>query len=223
MTQDYISGLDLGQRQDFTALAVLQRSYLDDGQARYDVRSLKRFKDSPYPEMVDKVCGWMGAAPLPGSTLVVDQTGVGRPVVDLFARAAPPVTIYPVTITAGHQWTRTDDGFHVPKKELASVLQVLLGTRRLGIPRNLDHAAALAKELQSFQVKITAAGNETFEAWRERDHDDLVLAVALAAWVGENQACAPWAVTPPDTRDTIAGAPRGVFADHQPKGYWEDV
>jgi hypothetical protein len=25
-----------------------------------------------------------------------------------------------------------------------------------------------------------AAGNEIFEAWRERDHDDVVLALALA-------------------------------------------
>src|SRR5262249_20623470 len=43
----------------------------------------------------------------------------------------------------------------------------------------------LAKEMQAFRVKITTTGNETFEAWRERDHDDLVLAVALAAWLGE--------------------------------------
>ena len=32
------------------------------------------------------------------------------------------------------------------------------------------------------------SGNETFESWRERDHDDLVLAVALAAWLGERWA-----------------------------------
>jgi hypothetical protein len=31
---------------------------------------------------------------------------------------------------------------------------------------------------------VTAAANETFEAWRERDHDDLVLALALALYVG---------------------------------------
>jgi hypothetical protein len=34
-------------------------------------------------------------------------------------------------------------------------------------------------------VKITEELNETFESWRERDHDDLVLAVALAAWAAE--------------------------------------
>jgi hypothetical protein len=43
----------------------------------------------------------------------------------------------------------------------------------------------LVQELGAFRVKITASANETFEAWRERDHDDLVLAVAMAAWVGQ--------------------------------------
>jgi hypothetical protein len=45
-------------------------------------------------------------------------------------------------------------------------------------------ASALAEELAAFRVKITLAGNETFEAWRERDHDDLVLAVAMALYLG---------------------------------------
>jgi hypothetical protein len=43
-------------------------------------------------------------------------------------------------------------------------------------------AEVLSKEFLNFRVKITIAGNETFEAWRERDHDDLVFAVAFAAW-----------------------------------------
>jgi hypothetical protein len=32
------------------------------------------------------------------------------------------------------------------------------------------------------RVKITASGNEQYGAWREGEHDDLVLAVALACW-----------------------------------------
>jgi hypothetical protein len=43
----------------------------------------------------------------------------------------------------------------------------------------------MLQELMNFRVKVAASANETFEAWRERDHDDLVLAVANAAWVGE--------------------------------------
>ncbi len=36
-------------------------------------------------------------------------------------------------------------------------------------------------------MKITVAGNDTYEAWRESDHDDLVLAAAMAAWYGEKK------------------------------------
>jgi hypothetical protein len=34
-------------------------------------------------------------------------------------------------------------------------------------------------------VKLTASANEAFGGWRETDKDDLVLAVAMAAWLGE--------------------------------------
>jgi hypothetical protein len=45
-------------------------------------------------------------------------------------------------------------------------------------------------ELRAFRVKLTPAGNDTFESARERDHDDLVLAMALAVWAGERAAAA---------------------------------
>jgi hypothetical protein len=75
--------------------------------------------------------------------------------------------------------------YRVPKKLLVAVTQVLLQNRRLEVAPTLELADTLAKELGLFRVKVTTAGNETFESWRERDHDDLVLAVALAAWAGE--------------------------------------
>jgi hypothetical protein len=40
--------------------------------------------------------------------------------------------------------------------------------------------------MTNFQVRITPAGNETFGPWRERAHDDLVFAVALACWTAQN-------------------------------------
>ena len=46
----------------------------------------------------------------------------------------------------------------------------------------------LQPELQTFRVKVNAlTAHESFEAWRERDHDDLVLAVACAIWWGEQR------------------------------------
>jgi hypothetical protein len=70
--------------------------------------------------------------------------------------------------------------------------------------------------MQNFKAKITASANETFEAWREGQHDDLVLAVALAVWGGENLGLGPWDVTV-DPRDRLEAhkAPAGVFAVDQ--------
>ncbi len=81
-------------------------------------------------------------------------------------------------------------------KNLAD-LQVLLQTRRLRIAQALPEAAILTKELETFQVKITAAANETFGAWREGQHDDLVLATGLAAWAGEKALCGEGPCLPP--------------------------
>ena len=133
-------------------------------------------------------------APLTGSRLAVDQTGVGRAVVDLPRKARPRCTIRPITITAGSAVVADGAGWHVPKKELVGTLQILLQSRRLKVAPSLPAAQTLVQELTTFQVKITPAANETFGAWREGAHDDLVLAVAIAAWEGEHyrEICVAW-------------------------------
>jgi hypothetical protein len=148
---------------------------------------------TPYTDVVKRVVGLPRTPPLPGCTLAVEQTGVGRAVVDLLQEALQgkvTCTFALVTITAGHAVTPGGGlGLHVPKKELVGMLQVLLQNRRLHVAGGLPDAPVLVRELENFRVRITAAANETFEAWRENAHDDLVLAVALAAWWGER--CLP--------------------------------
>ncbi len=50
----------------------------------------------------------------------------------------------------------------------------------------LPEAPTLIQEVLAFKVKITANAHDTYEAWREGVHDDLVLSVAMAAWFGEH-------------------------------------
>ena len=71
------------------------------------------------------------------------------------------------------------------KKNLVGALQVPLQTRRIRIPAGLPLAAELAKELEAFRVKVTAHRNEVFESWRERDHDDMVVALAMALYLAQ--------------------------------------
>jgi hypothetical protein len=130
--------------------------------------------------------------------MVIDATGAGRPVVDLFLNARMPVEIAPLTITAGSEvreagWNvTTTRAYWVPKIELVSTVQALLQTRRLRVVPRLALAEVLKSELLGFKIKITSSANETFGAWREGAHDDLVLAVAMAAWLDERQTSRPF-------------------------------
>ncbi len=187
----YTAGLDLGQSSDYTALTIIEHAHTrpddeaTDGRA-YHLRHAHRYElGTPYPEIVRDVDRLLGRAPLQGSTtLVVDRTGVGAPVVDLFTEAG--LSPKSVTITGGENANRDGDHYTVPKRELASVVQALLQTGRLRFAQALPHAAALREELQKFRAKINiSTGSATFEHWRERDTDDLVLALAMACWYAD--------------------------------------
>jgi hypothetical protein len=192
MGPDYLIGLDLGQASDFTALAVVERPpALDEEDRRevaYSLRHLQRFPlGTPYTQIVPAVARLVRSVPLERrATLVVDETGVGRPLVEMLRGASVSVPIIPVTITPGRVLKVTENGsHHVPKKELVFCLQRLVHQGRLMVARTLPEAKTLMQEMLSFNVKITAAAHETFGAWRAGEHDDLVLAVALACWQAE--------------------------------------
>jgi hypothetical protein len=154
---------------------------------------------------VAHVVALLRTPPLPGAVLMVDATGVGKAVVDMLAdglNSRATCTCYPVTIAAGHAPTIGEGGgLQVPKKELVGVLPVLLQTRRLQVARMLSDANLLLQELENFRVKAVALPSESPTLWREGPQDDLVLAVALAAWMGE-QALPPLDEPPEETTIT---------------------
>src|SRR5438128_10057276 len=155
MTTTYQVGLDLGQLSDPTALAVSERNVDAAAVARYAIRHLHRWPlKTAYPDIVADVRALLEKPPLAGATLVVDATGVGRAVVDLFRRAELPGALVAVTITAGDKVVAEGSEYRVPKRDLAGVLHVLLGQQRLTIARTLRLAKVLAKEMQTFSVKV---------------------------------------------------------------------
>jgi hypothetical protein len=153
----------------------------------------------------------------------VDRTGVGVAVFDMLRKARPACRLVPVTITGGTATTCQEDGcWHVPKRELAGVLGVLIGGHRLKVAPGLPLGKTLNQELAAFKVKVNiATGSESFEAWREKDHDDLVLAAALACWYGERAQRQLWVrVGGQDSRgDQEAMAPKPNRLDIRP-GAW---
>jgi hypothetical protein len=188
----YLVGLDLGQAHDFSALAIAERHPGELRRAAYHLRHLERWPlGTSYPAIVQAVTAMLGQEPLnAGARLVVDGTGVGRAVVDLFRPLGR--RLVPVTITGGVGVTEAEDGYlHVPKRDLIGAAQVLLQDGRLRIAAALPEAATLTAELRDYRVKISASGHDSYDA-REGAHDDLILAVALAVWYGDR---APFGLT----------------------------
>ncbi len=195
--RDFIIGVDLGQARDYTAIAVLERFEELTGEAvkgrwatrvRYEMPHLERPPlGTSYPAIIDRLKDLIARLPAHKRLkILVDRTGCGRPVVDLMRKEK--LSVIPVTITVGGSVTGgLYGGYNVPKRELVSNLAILFQSDRLKIARTLPEAPQLVEELQNFKMKITLAGNDTYEAWRESDHDDIVLAAAMAAWCGEKK------------------------------------
>lgn len=200
-------GLDLGQQQDYTALADLEEHVNEAGQPTFIARQLRRFPlRTPYPVIVREI-GILLKEPeyLRRATLIVDQTGCGRPVVDMFRAASIPLVGVTITGIAMQATQEPETGdWRVPKRDLASALQVVLQSRRLRVAPGIEDAQTFAEQLLNFRVKITPQGNDQYESWRDSDHDDIVLAVAMAVWyanragVGTYAACVPRTVSRPD-------------------------
>jgi len=175
----YLAGLDIGQRDDWTALAVAER----DRDGGLTLVALERIRHRSYPDVALLVADTMRA--LPGATLLVDVTGVGRPICDLLRQHG--VAHIRVNIHGGDAVGRLDDGtVSVPKRDLIAALVVGFEAKTLRIASGLHHTEALEREAASFRMAVSATGHDTYNA-REGAHDDLLLAVSLTAWHAKRQ------------------------------------
>lgn len=216
----HILSLDLGKTGDPSALLVVERALYPAG-AFYDVRSAHRWHlgtpySAPPGSAIKSVVGDTLTATrdprLKAPCLVVDQTGVGQPVVEML-RYEAQCDFTPITITAGFTHNQNEDGWRVPKKDLVGAVQAVLGTRRLRWDSSRPFVGVLRKELDNFRIKQSQkTGHEAF-SHREGEHDDLVLALACAIWVGENLYCGTVdnTVARAKGKSVLASAPPGVF------------
>jgi hypothetical protein len=92
-----------------------------------------------------------------------------------------------ISLTGGSSVSHSPNGFlNVPKRDVISAALVLLQNQQLKIADALALKDTLVKELLAFRVKINiSTAHDSYEAFREGDHDDLVLSVAMACWCGE--------------------------------------
>lgn len=175
---------------------IVEEKVVQDVTTEYHLRHLERLPlGTSYPRIVDSVCATLARPPLAGQTvLLVDITGVGRPVWDMLRERDIPGGMFGITITGADQVTREGREFRTPKRDLIVSLQVLLQQGRLKFATGLKLRDVLVAELQNFRQKISLAGHDSYEAggagpagqWREAgSHDDIVLATAMPVWYAE--------------------------------------
>ena len=160
----------------------------------YSVRHLHRWPlGTSYAKVAEDVAEYAYRPGLCYPRIAADATGVGQAVMEMIAEElrvkagdGQQVDLCPIVIGGGHAVSRGPDmTFRIAKVQLVSVLQAMLSGHRLKIATGLPEAGVLMAELLAFSTKMSAAGNEKYEALRERDHDDMVLAVAMALWLAE--------------------------------------
>lgn len=197
--RDFFAGVDVGQVNDPTAIAIVERvtpepnlRELPEVQheaarkaakampLRFDLRHLERIQlGTPYPQQVEQVSARLNDHRLCDVSTFLDMTGCGRPVFDMFRQARLPNLSGVMITSARGEPTSTPYGWNVGKAELVARVQVEMQTGRLRIGSRIEHVDLLVGELLDFRARQSAAGHMTFNA-REGKHDDLVLALALA-------------------------------------------
>lgn len=180
-------GVDIGQKHEPTAVAVVERDDRRGSPSRtehhYLVRHLDRLSSgTSYPEAAQwlaRVAAGVRNRAEHGPTIYVDLTGLGQPVLDLLRDEGVPSPLYGVHFTHGDRRTREGRRITLGKAFLVTRLQTLLQSGRIHLPRTAE-AEVLATELLDYEIEVTDDANERYGAFRVGSHDDLVTALGLA-------------------------------------------
>jgi hypothetical protein len=187
----WISGLDLGTEMDPASLAVAE---VQGSPKVYNVRHLKQWQLGTSPTIIiDDLAKLFKRPPLSGTSLAIDRTGAGIPVLYSMREKSIDAHLIPIHIHAGFHVTKGRGFLGVPKPDLMSALKIVAGQRRMHVSPKLPLAKKAQRELENFLLKITERGREEFGNADISTHDDLVTALALLAWAGDRHPPA-WAL-----------------------------
>lgn len=188
--------LDLGQRRDHSALATVEQIWIDEGldkvtyarirTPRLIIRDIERFRlGISYLFYADAIRQRLLEIESIASSLwhktgevnlVIDAGGPGAPVIEEIRRAQFDLTLQPLLITGGATPSLAAGGFiNVPRRSLISNMTLLADRGLLTAQPGLDDWAVLRAELLEIGVNSTQPVTATA-------HDDMVMAVAMAAW-----------------------------------------
>jgi hypothetical protein len=202
--------LELGKTSEGSAVALVELvdrpgslgpAVLPAEKARYEVRGLHRFTPgTEYGQITSGILDLLGSRsvadelnqkrvrlpdgrvqPMYSKLLwILDQTAVGKPIVDMVLEKFGRPYAYRVIFAGNHTENEVDGLHYIPKHLLISEIEVLLEEGRLKISDQQPLAPDLINELVNYKEKRSAPVASTNDPWREQAHDDLVFAVGLA-------------------------------------------
>lgn len=196
----FFAGIDVGQVNDSSAIAVVERiravpranlhhglieTAREEAKAiplKIDLGHLERIPlGTMYPAQVEIMRQLLHMPIFRGVQSYIDATGVGRPVHQMLKDAGVH-DLQSISITASQgEAKQTPGGWNVGKAELVHAVQIEMQNGRLRLGRRIPNADILVRELREFRSRQNAAGHTSFNA-REGAHDDLVLAVSYAVF-----------------------------------------
>lgn len=188
----YCVGIDLGQKWDPTAIAVVEVPY------NQSYRFAKYLKRLPlgllYADVTTKVKRLdeqlrAGAREKGLScliTYILDSTGVGEGVSEMVIKALPNADIRKCYLTGGID--PKEDGIQIklPKTQLVSTLIALFDDGRVKLPKSSKEIEAMVEELLNYKIHVSEEGHDQYGAFKIGTHDDLVTALGLACWYAEH-------------------------------------
>ncbi len=178
---EYYLGLDLGRKQDHSALVILERNlaayntrYVDETTSwvqTLQVRYARQFRlGTPYSNVAQEVARVYGEISKRGTALLVfDQTGIGDAFDEIIRAHLRGARVEGVVIT------------QEIKRELYQTIEALLEHKELKIPEDCHDSAALKQELLTVEIRRAGFGYQ-FGAFDGGTHDDMVMALGLACW-----------------------------------------
>lgn len=185
---------DLGQANDFSAVVVLKDEALpivDEGKVIVGPRErtvvyADRFKGVSYVEVVDHLIRLRNAPPFGGkSELVVDGTSIGRVCSDMMWEES--VDHHAIQMTGGQSWEKKGARYvNCGKTLMIENAAVLFASGDLKFAHDLPLRDEIEKDLASFSLKTTQAGNQIItQARSSAGHGDLGIALILGAFASQ--------------------------------------
>lgn len=188
----YYVGIDLGLKQDPTAIAITELS--QEGKKEYHVRYLRRCPlGTLYTDIATRIADLDKQLKANAEkkekncaiTYIIDATGVGEGVSEMIIKELPNADIKKVYLTGGINASRDGNQIRLPKTQLASTLVALFDDERILLPGRSREIDAIIDELLNYEIHVSEEGHDSYGAFKTGTHDDLVTALGLAVWYSE--------------------------------------